>query len=517
MGKRGIAFAMASFVCLTLGAQAKEVGARIELYEIKSIREQVSAKVQNILEAIVPLVQKGSGKENYIYNLQDRGQLLNAFVQIKSQVERLKPLIRTGGLPIYSVAPEESIGTIAGSAFYFGLWLEVLTQISSNPGLGAVFIGSHPEYGIEKNEFIDAIDEVLAQAIPAPVPENGKHITLRSVFDPTVADFATNRSEVDYVLRTYLETAPEGVRQIYENSLELAAGFSLAAQTLQQQRHNYLYSGKFDGVYEYLKSPILKFGGWINVPHTSAITPRAREKAASSMEPGDIALVQQTGQLSNLVFTGFWTHSMIYIGNYEKMRSYFAGDPETVSAFEEICRVENLQCGDLPTYLAARFPKTMAEYVESPISDGQLEIVQAVSSGVSLATVELAFARDSLVAFRPHLSKKDKALAIAQAFSHIGKPYDYNFDGRSIDRMVCTELIYYSYLPSLELGKAGLVWEPGMAGGAPVLYAQDLVTAFFQNLDEGRPQMEMVLFLWGGFGAKAQKMGLEDLRQTILN
>ena len=43
-----------------------------------------------------------------------------------------------------------------------------------------------------------------------------------------------------------------------------------------------------------------------------------------------------------------------------------------------------------------------------------------------------------------------KAQAIWNAFSHQGKPYDFEFDFTTEDKLVCTELVYRSYAETID-------------------------------------------------------------------
>jgi hypothetical protein len=64
---------------------------------------------------------------------------------------------------------------------------------------------------------------------------------------------------------------------------------------------------------------------------------------------------------------------------------------------------------------------------------------------VTFSSLEEAAAADHLAVLRPRVSQARKDAAIVRAFSHYGKPYDFDFDFFSTDKLVCSELIYRSY------------------------------------------------------------------------
>ena len=82
----------------------------------------------------------------------------------------------------------------------------------------------------------------------------------------------------------------------------------------------------------------------------------------------------------------------------------------------------------------------------TPAHDGEPKVViESISEGVSFSSLSEATLADYIAVLRPRLSEKEKAQAIRDAFSHQGKPYDFEFDFFSSDKLVCTELVYRSY------------------------------------------------------------------------
>lgn len=58
---------------------------------------------------------------------------------------------------------------------------------------------------------------------------------------------------------------------------------------------------------------------------------------------------------------------------------------------------------------------------------------------------------DAVAVLRPRLTDARRREALARAFSHYGKSYDFEFDFFSTDRLVCTEVVYRAYDGMVEM------------------------------------------------------------------
>jgi uncharacterized protein YycO len=73
-------------------------------------------------------------------------------------------------------------------------------------------------------------------------------------------------------------------------------------------------------------------------------------------------------------------------------------------------------------------------------------VIEAMSEGVLFTSLEHAVGEaDAVAVLRPRLTDAQRREAIARAFSHHAKPYDFEFDFFSTDRLVCSEVCYRAY------------------------------------------------------------------------
>lgn len=108
---------------------------------------------------------------------------------------------------------------------------------------------------------------------------------------------------------------------------------------------------------------------------------------------GDVFVTRHDDALSNWFLPGFWPHAALFLGDQG--------------------------CG--PSFLEAK------------------------KDGVRIRPADETLAVDSLLVLRPPLDRGDLERALHRALGHQGKPYDFLFDFRTADRLVCTEVVYRGY------------------------------------------------------------------------
>lgn len=131
-----------------------------------------------------------------------------------------------------------------------------------------------------------------------------------------------------------------------------------------------------------------------------------------------------------------------------------------------------------------------------------------MSEGVSFTTLDHSAAADSLAVLRPRASKRDKAIAIARAFSYSGRPYDFNFDFHTDNALVCSEVVYKAYEGSVKLP---LSMTMNRLNTPP----NEIVREFDATYGTAAQQFDFVLFLDGHERAKrAEAAGLAAFRSS---
>jgi len=136
-----------------------------------------------------------------------------------------------------------------------------------------------------------------------------------------------------------------------------------------------------------------------------------------------------------------------------------------------------------------RILRHLAKYETGDASGHAYAIIEAVSEGVVFSSVEHSIGEaDSVAVLRPQLTPLQKREVIARAFSHVGKPYDFDFDFFSADKLVCTEVVYRAFNGLVDFPLVEIV-------GRKTLPALDIVK--FWISPEGGPLLAFVAFLDG--------------------
>jgi hypothetical protein len=136
------------------------------------------------------------------------------------------------------------------------------------------------------------------------------------------------------------------------------------------------------------------------------------------LRPGDILLIRAEKKLTSAILPGFWAHAALFVGGP--------------------CELESLG--------AARHP-----YVSKHLADvgsqnkGLGCVIEAISPRVRIQPLHRTLFADHVLVIRPNLASEGIVGAICEAFGHVGKPYDFEFDFNVSTRIVCTELIYRCY------------------------------------------------------------------------
>ena len=196
------------------------------------------------------------------------------------------------------------------------------------------------------------------------------------------------------------------------------------------------------------------------------IQPEQVIELRSKLQPGDIMLERRNWFLSNAFLPGYWPHAVLYVGTAEDLqRMGLASDP--------------------------RVAKHWSKFVQRDKAGHEHVIIESVSEGVVFSSMEHSIGGgDSAAALRPRLDQARIRESIARAFSHVGKPYDFDFDFFTTDKLVCTELVFRSYDGDIQFPLVEIL-------GTKTMPAIEMVRKFSSERGQPNAQLDFVSFLDG--------------------
>ncbi len=216
---------------------------------------------------------------------------------------------------------------------------------------------------------------------------------------------------------------------------------------------------------------------WIGDTKMAQYPPLIRVEQVKELEkrlnPGDIFLERRNWYLSNAFLPGFWPHSAIYIGRLDDLKRLGIADHPAVR--------ERLQA-----------------YLRKAPDGEVLTVLESVSEGVIFNSVTESMHADFVAVLRPRIPERQIGEAIARAFSHHGKPYDFEFDFFTSDKLVCTELVYRAYEGFLHFDLVKVM-------GRDTLPAVEIFQKFARERATPKQELDFVAYLEGDRRARCAR------------
>lgn len=220
-------------------------------------------------------------------------------------------------------------------------------------------------------------------------------------------------------------------------------------------------------------------GVLVTLKYTPAITTEILGELRTRLQPGDILLVRADEKLTATLLPGFWSHAAIYLGT----RRDFEG---TGLELEERHRKAWEQLGE-----------------ETPI------VIEAISPKLTLSSLGKSLYGDHVVALRPNVPGELLRCALREAFAHLGKPYDFEFDFNVTTRLVCTELVYRAFHK-----KAGIEFKLVKRLGRFTLTGNDIVHYALDGRKGGSAPFDFVALVLKRDG-RAEFVAAEEIAPAL--
>lgn len=384
---------------------------------------------------------------------------------------------------------------------------KLFSEVLNFPGAVGV-ISEHKMLNSLPVDYIHGLMMDVAKGSMRKIRSGGRRGFL-GIRNPSLSDLLSYPRPFSFWLgQFYSKKSVYLIHELLENYVSSQKSFYKKKNKLLKNRilTKYLYK---------IKAGSLAWLGHFSLKPKNLMGSAYLRKMEKLMSPGDIAVVNQDGRLSNLVFNGTWSHGLMYLGPFQKMKELYQKDNETNLVFKAKCEDQGMNCSDFISYMTSKFKLGFGNYIKKSGQKDEYTVIESLAPGVILSSTKEALSLNRVAAFSPLLSLKDKALAIEIAFSNLGKPYDYNFDNRTYGRLVCTELILYSYMPDSRVDKKGLDWFQSVVAGTPAMYGYDVVETFFEKRPSKRKLKFLFYFESPRKGNGVTEMGLDGLKETV--
>ena len=166
------------------------------------------------------------------------------------------------------------------------------------------------------------------------------------------------------------------------------------------------------------------------------VTPGVQRKISKLLQPGDVLITRHDDATTNIFLPGFWPHAALHIGTNKERQS-----------------------------LGVTMDSDRLARATDPV-----RFLEARKDGVLLRPLEDTFDVDCCAVLRPLLDPHEIATAISNALTHEGKQYDFEFDFRRANKLVCTEVVYRGFH-----GVGDIQFELSKRAGRLCLAAEDLI------------------------------------------
>lgn len=149
--------------------------------------------------------------------------------------------------------------------------------------------------------------------------------------------------------------------------------------------------------------------------HVRGLGPAEHAQLFASLQVGDVLLTRADDKATATLLPGFWSHAAIYIGSPETLQQSGLDQHPLVQRFSWLFKRYNCPLG---------------------------YVIEAVPRGCRLHSLARCLEADHVLVLRPQITTEQADEAVIEAYHHLGKAYDFEFDFNVSSRVVCTELIY---------------------------------------------------------------------------